>query len=212
MKKGIIFDLDGTLWEVTNITYKSVNEIAQKHNLKEVNIETICSVFGCNKEETAKLYFPYLDLKESLQLINEISIVNIDKLKKYGGNVYEGLEDTLKVLIKKYNLFIVSNADNKEYIEAFLITSGLKEYFTEYLAASELNISKAEAINKIIKDNNLLESVYIGDTRKDLEATKIANIPFIQAKYGFGSNLKTNYYINSIKELPKIIIEIFREN
>ncbi len=36
MKKGIIFDLDGTLWEVTNTTYKSVNEIAKKHNLKEV--------------------------------------------------------------------------------------------------------------------------------------------------------------------------------
>ncbi len=33
MKKGIIFDLDGTLWEVTNITYKSVNEIIKKYNL-----------------------------------------------------------------------------------------------------------------------------------------------------------------------------------
>ncbi len=26
-RNGIIFDLDGTLWEVTNRTYESVNEI-----------------------------------------------------------------------------------------------------------------------------------------------------------------------------------------
>lgn len=212
MKKGIIFDLDGTLWEVTNITYKSVNEIAQKYNLEEVKIETICSVFGCNKRESAKLYFPYLDLKESLKLMDEISIANIDNLKRYGGNIYNGLEDTLKALMEKYHLFIVSNTDNKQYIETFLTTSGLKRYFIDYLAASELNISKAEAINKIIKDYNLLKSVYIGDTRKDLEATKVANIPFIHAKYGFCNDLKTNYYINSIKELPKIITQIFKEN
>jgi phosphoglycolate phosphatase len=212
MKKGIIFDLDGTLWEVTNITYKSVNEIARRYKLKEVDIETVCSVFGCNKEEAAKLYFPYLDLNESLQLMDEISNVNIYNLKRYGGNVYKGLEDTLKKLIEKYNLFIVSNTDNKEYIESFLISSGLKRYFTDYLAASEVNISKADAINKIINDYNLLKSVYIGDTWRDLEATKVIDIPFIQAKYGFGSDLKTNYYINSIKELPKIITEIFKED
>lgn len=208
-KSGIIFDLDGTLWEVTNTTYKSVNEIAKKHNLKEVKIETIRSVFGCNKEESAKLYFPYLSLEEALKLTDEIADINIDNLKKYGGNVYEGLENVLRKLKETFNLFIVSNTDHKEYIESFLITSGLQKYFSDYLAASELNISKAEAIKKVINDNNLSKSIYIGDTRKDMEATECANIPFVQAKYGFGEDLKTNYYINSIEELPNIIQKIF---
>ena len=34
MKKGILFDLDGTLWEVTDRTYESVNEITKKYGLK----------------------------------------------------------------------------------------------------------------------------------------------------------------------------------
>ena len=33
-----------------------------------------------------------------------------------------------------------------------------------------------------------------------MEASKIDNIPFIQAKYGFGNDLKTKDYINSIEE------------
>lgn len=209
LKKGIIFDLDGTLWEVTNTTYKSVNEITEKHNLKKVDIHTICSAFGCNKQETAKLYFPDLKIEDALNLIDEISKVNIGNLKKYGGNVYEGLEDTLQNLKRKYDLFIVSNTDNIQYIESFLITSNLEEYFTDYLAASELNISKAEAIKRIIKENNLAKSIYVGDTIKDLEATRLNNIPFIQAKYGFGNDLETTYCIDSIKELPSVVEKIF---
>ena len=30
MDKGIIFDLDGTLWEVTNAVYANVNRFAKK--------------------------------------------------------------------------------------------------------------------------------------------------------------------------------------
>ncbi|HAB67494.1 MAG TPA: HAD family hydrolase [Firmicutes bacterium] len=208
-KKGIIFDLDGTLWEVTNTTYKSVNEITKKYNLKEVSIETIKSVFGCNKVESAQKYFPYLNIKEALKLNDEISAINICNLKQYGGNVYENLEETLQKLIDSYDLFIVSNTDNKEYIESFLTTSKLTKYFTDYLAASELNIAKSEAIQKIIEEYNLSKSVYVGDTIKDQEASEKTNIPFIQATYGFGENLKTKYSIASIKELPSLIDNIF---
>lgn len=105
----------------------------------------------------------------------------------------------------KYEFFIVSNTGHKEYIEAFLVTSGLAKYFTDYIAASQLNISKADGINKIIQDYNIEKAVYIGDTKKDMEASKKANIPFIQARYGFGENLETEYYIDSIEELPKIM-------
>ena len=58
MKNSVIFDLDGTLWEVIESTYKSANYIVSKYNLKEISEDTICRGFGLNKEESAKLYFP----------------------------------------------------------------------------------------------------------------------------------------------------------
>lgn len=209
-KDAILFDLDGTLWEVTDATYNSVNEVAQKHNLQEVTKETIKSVFGLNRMEAAKKYFPNLDTEISLKLLDEISEVNIRNLNEKGGNVYLNTEEVLKKLNDKYQLFIVSNTGHREYIEAFLNTSNLKKYFKDYVAASELNISKGDAIKKVIKDYNIKNSVYVGDTEKDLEATKIADVPFIQAKYGFGQDLKTDFYINSIEELPSIVQKAFK--
>lgn len=115
-KNGVLFDLDGTLWEVTNRTFESINEVARKYKLKEINKETVCRVFGLNRIESAQMYFPYLELNKALKITDEISILNIKNLKKYGGNIYPNLEDTLIKLKNNYELFIVSNTGQSEYI------------------------------------------------------------------------------------------------
>ena len=207
--EAIFFDLDGTLWEVIDSTYNSVNKITKKYNLPSVTINTICNVFGKNRIESAKLYFPNLREEDALKLLDEIAILNIQNLKENGGNVYKNVKETIKRLKKDYDLYIVSNTAHKEYIESFLISSDLKEYFKDYIAASELNISKADAINKLTKQYNIEKSVYGGDTKKDLESAQEAQIPFIYAKYGFGKDLKVQYYINDISELENILKKIF---
>ena len=107
-KNGILFDLDGTLWEVKNSTFESANKIAKKHKLKEISMETICAVFGLNKFEVAQLYFPYLELNQSLNLLDEIEILNIKNLKEYGGNIYPNLKETLASLRKNMNYLLLA--------------------------------------------------------------------------------------------------------
>ena len=203
--EGIIFDLDGTLWEVIESTLESANIIARKYKLPEISKHTICSVFGLNKSESAKVYFPNVKPELGLKLMDEIVALNINNLKRNGGNVYKNLKETLIKLKKSYEMYIVSNTAEIEYIEAFLETSNLKKYFKGWIAASSLNISKGEAIIKVMRENYIKQAIYIGDTIKDLEAANIANIPFVQARYGFGENLDTKYYINDISELPNVI-------
>lgn len=119
--EAIFFDLDGTLWEVIDSTYNIVNKITQKYNLPSVTINTICNVFGKNRIESAKLYFPNLREEDALILVDEIAILNIKNLKENGGNVYKNVKETIKRLKKDYDLYIVSNTAHKEYIESFLI-------------------------------------------------------------------------------------------
>lgn len=208
-RDSVIFDLDGTLWEVIESTFVSANKIVDKYGLKRISKETICKVFGLNKEEAAKLYFPYLEVNESIKLMDEIASINIENLKNNGGNLYPNLKSILNILKEKYDLFIVSNTAEIGYIEAFLISSGMKSYFKDYIAASKLKISKAEAIKKVINENKIEKAVYVGDTKIDLKEAEIAKIPFIQAKYGFGKDLKTKYFINEITELPKLLEKTF---
>ncbi len=208
MNRAVIFDLDGTLWDVFDSTFDSANIVAEKYGLKRISKDTICKGFGCNKEESAKLYFPYLEYEKSKDIMDEISKVNIENLRKNGGGLYPHLEETLKILKENYDLYIVSNTGKEEYIEAFLISSKLEEYFKDYAAASFLGISKANAINKVIADNAIEQAVYVGDTIKDLEAAKGANVPFVYAKYGFGKVHGTEFFIEKIEELPNALRKI----
>ena len=41
-----------------------------------------------------------------------------------------------------------------------------------------------------------------------MEAAKEVGIPFIHARYGFGKDFKTEYYIDRVKDLPSVIKNI----
>ena len=211
MRKAVIFDLDGTLWEVIDTTYKTVNKIAEKYHLKKISRETICSVFGLDKEGVAKRFFPDVNLSDALRYVDESSWLNIQSIIKYGGTIYPNLDVVLSHLKNDYQLFIVSNSCDIQYIEAFFHISGTKQYFRDYIAASQFGLSKGEAIQKIMKDYSIDRGVYVGDTELDLAATKEANVDFIYAKYGFGKGVSAYYSINNITELPNVIETIMKD-
>lgn len=192
------------MWEVTDVTYESANEVAKHHKLKEVEKGTVCRAFGLNKIECAKTYFPDSELCVSLDYMDEISKIKIARLNEKGGNLYPNVKETIMMLSDKYALFIVSNTSKKEYIEAFLKTSGLEQYFTDYIAAGSQGITKASAIKEVVEKYELKKAVYVGDTIKDMEAADEAGILFIQARYGYGSALNVEHYINSVVELKKL--------
>jgi len=200
----ILFDLDGTLWEVLDRSYESLKEFTTEYNLKEISRDTISKNMGMTMEECAQNYFPDIDKEKAKEYLNKAVALNIKRLQEYGGNIYEGLEETLKKLKRNYKLGIVSNCDDG-YIEAFLTTSQLGRYFDDYLAAAKLQISKSDAIKEIIKRNNIKKAIYVGDTIKDKEASKEAKLEFIHAKYGFDKKLKHKYQIEKISELPNLL-------
>ena len=51
-------------------------------------------------------------------------------IDKKGGNIYDGVNDTIKYLSKKYKLAIVTN-NTDGYAKLFLNKSGLKDYFED---------------------------------------------------------------------------------
>ena len=214
-KKAIIFDLDGTLWQVIDETILSANKVAEKYNLNKISKQTVLNVFGKNRLDASKLYFPTLKTDEALKYTEELEHVNNEYLLKFGGTLYSGVEETITHLSKFYDLYIVSNTAEKKYIEAFLFSSKLNNYFSGFIASGNVfkNLdstkAKAEAILKIISENNINSAVYVGDTEIDKKSSQIANIPFIWAEYGFGKNISSKYKISNFYEIEDVIKKIF---
>lgn len=202
-----MFDLDGTLWEVIDATYKGVKKATDKYNLKEVSREVICAAFGTAKPETFKMYFPDMSAA-NISIMDEISEFINEYLEIYGGNIYKNVYETIKLLSNEYSLFIISNTAYDKYIFSFVNSSRLGKYFSGYIAASKYQITKAEAIRNLIEKYNFDDAVYVGDTMIDYEESKKANVKFIHAKYGFGKDVKSEYYINDIIELPNVVKNI----
>ena len=199
-------------WETIDSTYTSINKVAKDNNCNEISRDLVLKNYGNNKVESAELFFPDLTQDKAFELLDESDRLNIENLTTNGGYLYPGLEDALFNLHQDYDLYIVSNTATKKYIESFLISSKLFKYFKDYVAASEIILSKGNALIKLMDDYYIKDAIYVGDTLKDRKAAEVASIPFIQCLYGFGEDLNCKYKINDISELYECVNNVFKEN
>ena len=199
---AIIFDLDGTLWNTVDSCLKATSFVKEEHSdiTRDVTIEQIESAMGKTSDEIINIYYGYLPREKGEEYANEAFNKNVENLLKEGGTLYPNTRDTIIKLSKKYKLYIVSNCV-KGYIESFLNTSGLKDYFSDYESYGNTLLSKGENIKLVIKRNNLKNPIYVGDTKGDMEASNYAGIPFVYAAYGFGKVESFDYKIADISEL-----------
>ena len=209
MKKGIIFDLDGTLWDASKQVVPAWNIVLGRH--KELNVsitsEIMQSFMGKQLPEIAKMLLPDMKVEDSLVILKECCAGEQEYLGKHGAILYEDLEKTLMELKEKYSLYIVSNCQ-KGYIETFLNYHKMWSYFDDIESSGNTGCSKGENIKLIIERNNLEKSVYVGDTMGDYEAAKYAEIPFIHASYGFGQVPEAKNVIKNFKDIKEVLKEL----
>lgn len=207
MKKGIIFDLDGTLWDTSAQIIPAWNTVLSKHNQRHITDDEMAGYMGKTLDDIAKLMLPNLPFGEAMAILSECCQAEQIYLKQHGGTLYPNLEVTLQNLKEKYRLYIVSNC-HSEYLNSFFIAHYLKDYFEDYETHGNTGLSKAENIKLIINRNHLDKAVYVGDTKHDKHSAETAQIPFVYASYGFGEVDNAEYEIKQISNLPCIIKNI----
>lgn len=209
-KRGIIFDMDGTLWDSAEGVAKSWSRVvAQKYTDKRViTKEEIQSVMGKTMDKLAQALFPELLGERRMELLKACCEDENEYLRLHGGVLYDNLEDTLKILQKKYSLYIVSNCQSG-YIEAFLEYYGFGHYFTDTECYGNNGLNKGDNIRKVVERNGLTQAVYVGDIQGDYEASQEAGVHFIHAAYGFGSIKEKVPAINNLTELPALVENVF---
>lgn len=207
MKKGILFDLDGTLWD-------SSKEVADAWMLalegcpdreEPITREIIQSLMGKVMDEIRDILFPGVSMERKNQLMSHCMKVENDYIRTHGGQLLEGLEDTLKRLKQEgYHLYIVSNCQ-VGYIESFLEYHKMGSYFEDFESFGGTKRPKGENIRLVAERNHLDKAVYVGDTQGDYDAAVFAGIPFIHARTGYGTVQAEVPYIEKLCELPEVV-------
>ena len=184
---SIIFDLDGTLWDSTNNValawQAALNEVDYIDEL--MTQEKVRSITGMTYDSIFDKLFPNLTAVQRAEVQSLCGKHELEILHTRGGELYPGLDETLKYLEGKYRLFIVSNCQSG-YIEVFFKISQMEHYFMGHQCYGTKGNPKAENIKDIVIDHNLKAPVYIGDTMGDYDSATKAGVPFIFADYGFG--------------------------
>ncbi len=203
MKKGIIFDLDGTLWDSSENVALAYSEVMQRHGFGTLSCDGLKKLMGKTMDAIAEALFPSVSGEEREKLMDEAMENEEAVLRVKGGVLYPRLEETLAELCQRWPLYIVSNCQCG-YIETFYEAHGLEKYFSGNACFGEAKLQKADNIKLLIQRRALGRAVYVGDTMGDYEAACGAGIPFIHARYGFGEVPQAQYAINTIAELPSL--------
>ena len=187
MKKGIIFDMDGTLWDSAAGVAESWNEaiLAYGYERKPLTAGDIQSVMGKTMEDIADILFPELNVMQRKELLDLCCRLENDYLRRHGGVLYPDIRKTMEKLKVNYHLYIVSNCQ-AGYIEAFLDYYKFHDLIEDIECYGNSDKPKGENIALLYQRNNLEDAVYVGDIQGDYDASMSAGVRFIHAGYGFG--------------------------
>lgn len=215
MKKGIIFDMDGTLWDsaenvaaswnlaideyVSGMSEAEINELGMRH--EPITVEDMYSVMGKTMDKIAEILFPNMQIDQRTKLLELCCIRENGYLSEHGGLLYPNVKETVEKLKDKYHVYIVSNCQ-AGYIEAFLKYYGYEDLFEDIECYGNNNLQKADNIALVVKRNNLDEAVYVGDIQGDYDSSMAAGVKFIHAAYGFGT---INADVEKIDEFSQLV-------
>lgn len=211
MIDGVIFDLDGTLWDSAEAVAHSWTDTASRYSnaARIFTAEDIHGVMGMTMEKISRFFFGHLSEELRREVTDACFTEECDYVEKVGGILYPSLCKTLTNLKERYRLFIVSNCQ-VGYIEAFFAYHGLSHFFDDYEDYGRTGMEKDANLRLLIERNGLRHPVYVGDTKGDHDACVKAGVPFVHAAYGFGQ-VEGVPKIDTFADLPAVLARHFEE-
>lgn len=210
MFDGLLFDLDGTLWDSIDpicVSWRRVLERRAPELADQMTRENVTGCMGMLLPDIVKKVLPDIPQAEIQPLLDELLEEENSYVAVHGGVLYPQVPETLERLARDYPLCIVSNCQ-AGYIEAFFQAHGLKDYFIDYENPGRTGKGKADNIALVAERNGMKRPLYIGDTQSDFEAASGAGVPFLHAAYGFGTIDRPVPFVRSFGEIPAAVTQL----
>jgi len=194
--KGIIWDLDGTIYDITAAIKKAVDDAIEKYNLT-VNRNEVMEEVAHLIEEIQNYPVPKILLNsyellkvnflEGISFFKKIRIAiflfnQFNKYKEAESTIFEGIDRLLTFLFnKKFEMAILTN-NKSQYAEEVLEKFNLTKFFNTVIGNDVSEVKpNPEGILKILSKWNInpSEAIFIGDMTTDVDAGKAANVKMV---------------------------------
>ena len=173
-----IFDLDGTLIDSSNILSNAINFVREYFGLSKLQKEYIIEQINNPNSNWSKVFYN-VDIATSKheRLFKDYYLQNYHNQIR----LFDGIDDMLREL-KGLNikLAIATNGYRVSTIDALRYLD-IKGYFDLIVTYEDVKRAKPnpDMLFKVVNDLNSKRAIFIGDSKRDLLASKAADIKFI---------------------------------
>lgn len=207
---GLIFDMDGTLWDGVECYAQGFNDFFRAHGLnRTLRKQDITGLMGLEESKFLAETLAEWPVDDRAKIYAEVVEYQYRRIRQQGGILYEGVAECLRLLAHSYRLFIVSNSPAL-MIEHFMDWAGIRSLITGSIAHGVNHKPKFENIKTLIERHGLQNPVYIGDTDSDRKQSEQVPLPFLFVEYGFGHSEHFAHSFASFSALAQYLLEMAR--
>ena len=201
---GIIFDMDGTLWDAVDSYCRVWDKTISEFGISQppVQRELLIGLMGKTLDKIIPVVIPEMEGNDDF--IERLGQNEREMMPSLGGRLYAGVKETMPELCKSHKLYMVSNC-SADGLPNFLRFTGLVPYIADTLSNGDNGLDKAANIKLIAERNGLERPLYVGDTQGDLDACRRAGVDFAWAAYGFGTADNPDHTLTEFRDILKII-------
>ena len=205
---GIIFDIDGTLWDSCEAVRKSWQlSLRRRYGcFGSPDLAQVRSIMGLEPDAIAQKLFSRFG-EHAREIFDALSEDECAYLSVHGAELYPGVIETLRALARERRLFLVSNCQ-EGYIDAFLHANEAEELFEDCLCAGVTGLDKSGNLRRLMREHGLARAAFVGDTAGDESAARENGCAFIHAAYGFGQAERPDAALGSFAELPAVLSQL----
>lgn len=202
----LIFDFDGTLADSFQIHLDIFNQLTIKHRRRPLNENEIEQFKHLSMRDFIKQQ--KIPLWQLPSLIKEAR--TIQQTQHLEPTIFPQLNKIIPDLAAQYQLGILTS-NTSENVQRFLSQHDLINYFSFVDSDPDL-FGKHHKLKKLIKQYKLnpVETAYVGDEVRDIEAAHLAGIKIIAVSWGFNSvsalkEAKPNLLLKSPSDLSSLL-------
>lgn len=213
MKKAIIFDMDGTIFQTNLILEEALEATFEKLRAQKLwkgatPIDTYRQIMGVPLQVVWQTLCPEHseEVREQSNAWFHEQLVRLIRHKR--GALYEGVEQTLSKLTVNHPIYIASNGQTP-YLQAIFETYEMQQWVIKFYSIDEIESgNKSKLVQRVIDENQLETGFVIGDRLSDFVAAKDNGFQSIGVRFDFAQEdelEKADVVVNYFEDILAVV-------